>query len=82
MLREIDSVFLTEQRNLLLLLPFTGGEGVNVILEKLKSRLPILNEESISAVIATYPDDGETVHELLTALENKHNSASNLRLPG
>ncbi|EAX48428.1 response regulator receiver protein [Thermosinus carboxydivorans Nor1] len=81
LIREIDSVFLTEQRNLLLILPFTGVEGITVVLDKLKSQLPMLKDEGILTVSATYPDDGETVHDLLNVLEKKRSSASNTSLP-
>ncbi|MFZ5752620.1 MAG: response regulator [Bacillota bacterium] len=70
-LREIDSVFLTRKRNLLLVLPLTGAEGAAVVTEKFRKWFTEQGIQKIDLALVTFPKDGVNEQELLNNLGKK-----------
>jgi DNA-binding response OmpR family regulator len=72
-LRSIDTVLVSRERAIIVILPITGQEGglvvSNTITEVIASRKDITIDCSLSQ--ATYPDDGKTADELLNALKER-----------
>lgn len=71
LLREIDSVFLTKDRNLLLLLPLTGAEGAAAVAEKTRRQLAQWGYQGMVFATVTFPGEGADEQELLRALQEK-----------
>lgn len=71
LLREIDSVLLTRDRHLLLILPLTGAQGAAVVAEKIRKLLTGAGNQAIEFAAVTFPEDGADGHQILQALQEK-----------
>jgi len=74
LLRETDSVLVTEKRDILLILPFTEGDGINVVIERIKrlfhtDDMQSMHIESTKLATATFPSDGPDEQTILKLLE-------------
>jgi DNA-binding response OmpR family regulator len=71
LLREIDAVFLSKDRNLIVFLPLTGAEGTAVVVERIRAKTAIFLDQEASLAVATFPQDGSDEKELLQCLKKK-----------
>jgi DNA-binding response OmpR family regulator len=71
LLREIDSVFLSKERNLLIILPLTGPEGAAAAAERIRTNTAIFENKEAALAMATFPQDGSDEKELLQCLKKK-----------
>lgn len=67
-LREVDTVFITETRNLMLILPFTDLQGREVVAEKICKLLQKQGCQNSTCTKATFPEDGAEAEVLLNKL--------------
>ncbi|MEW6662160.1 MAG: response regulator [Bacillota bacterium] len=71
LLREIDSVFLSKDRNLVVILPLTGSEGAAVVAERIRAKTAVFENQEAALSVATFPEDGGDEKELLQCLNNR-----------
>lgn len=64
-LREIDTVLLKDERNILLILPLTNKKGSDVVVAKISKWLEEQYKQKIPLAAVTYPEDGATAEDLL-----------------
>ncbi len=69
--REIDSVYITRDRNLVLVLPLTPAQGAQVVMKKIAPCLMVAEDQVMEMVAVTFPDDGAEAKDLLKALQVK-----------
>jgi CheY-like chemotaxis protein len=70
-LRNIDVVLFDDERNFLLILPFTDATGIVTVLEKINTLAFAGNVSKMSYTTVSYPADGSTEEVLLKVLGSK-----------
>lgn len=74
LLRDIDLVFITKDRDLLVILPLTTAEGAKVVTEKLREQIDPTEKQAVRFATVTFPEDGDNEQDLLAALKQKSSS--------
>jgi len=76
LLRETDSIFVTEERNILLNLPFTAESGISVVIERIRqlfssTEMDHMNIQSTKMATIIYPEEATDEKDILKILAER-----------
>lgn len=76
LLRETDSILLTDKRNLLLILPFTEENSINIVIERIRTVLNSnemgqMNIQSTRMATLNYPKEVKDESDILATLQER-----------